>query len=89
MVQLPGLSEMTKPSGCWVGPQVGRHSGEALTLTGPAIGPNGNVGQRDVSREPMSIILNLGFSPSWTWIDWENLQYAFLRAHPSSNWTRG
>jgi beta-glucanase (GH16 family) len=45
----------------------------ASDQTGKAIGPNGNVGQRDISREPMSIILNLGISTAWTWIDWVKL----------------
>jgi beta-glucanase (GH16 family) len=46
---------------------------ETFRMSGKAIGPNGNVGQRDVSREPMSIILNLGISTGWTWIDWDKL----------------
>ena len=43
-------------------------------IAGDAIGPNGNIGQRHISQEPMSIILNLGISTSWTWIDWEKLK---------------
>ena len=39
-----------------------------LILDGRAIGPNGNVGARQISQEPMSMILNLGFSASWTQI---------------------
>ncbi len=38
-------------------------------MNGQAIGPNGNVGARVVSEEPMSIVLNLGISNSWTGID--------------------
>lgn len=44
-------------------------------LTGDAIGPNGNVNSRIVSEEPMSIILNLGFSQAWTEIDWAKLKF--------------
>ncbi|KAI9811881.1 MAG: hypothetical protein M1827_005232 [Pycnora praestabilis] len=44
-------------------------------MTGDSIGPNGNVGARQVSEEPMSIILNLGISNAWTWIDWANLTF--------------
>lgn len=40
---------------------------------GNAIGPNGNIGQRDISQEPMSMILNLGFSTAWAWIDYDVL----------------
>ncbi|KAI8941820.1 hypothetical protein NX059_003020 [Plenodomus lindquistii] len=42
-------------------------------MDGRAIGPNGNVQTRQVSEEPMSMVLNLGISESWTWIDWEHL----------------
>lgn len=38
-----------------------------------AIGPNGNVGQRIISEEPMSMVLNLGISDAWTTIDWAKL----------------
>lgn len=44
-----------------------------ILFAGDAIGPNGNVGQRDISHEPMSIVLNLGLSTSWTYIDWDIL----------------
>ncbi|KAI5779289.1 beta-glucan synthesis-associated [Geopyxis carbonaria] len=46
---------------------------ETFRMSGKATGPNGNVGQRDVTQEPMSIILNLGISTSWVWIDWPNI----------------
>ncbi|KAI5842865.1 beta-glucan synthesis-associated [Tricharina praecox] len=49
---------------------------ETFRMSGKATGPNGNIGQRDISREPMSIILNLGMSSSWTWIDWATLGLA-------------
>ncbi|CAL3965426.1 unnamed protein product [Diplocarpon coronariae] len=44
-------------------------------MDGRAIGPNGNVKQRLVSEEPLSIILNLGISNSWVWIDHDNLKF--------------
>lgn len=44
-------------------------------MLGPAVGPNGNIGPREVSREPMSIVMNLAFSEAWGWIDWANLKY--------------
>lgn len=43
------------------------------TVFAPSLGPNGNVGQRQISKEPMSIILNLGISNSWVYIDWPSL----------------
>ena len=54
--------------------------GEDMTymMTGDAIGPNGNVKSRAISEEPMSIILNLGFSSSWTYIDLVNLKFPTL-----------
>ncbi|KAF1811789.1 beta-glucan synthesis-associated [Eremomyces bilateralis CBS 781.70] len=44
-------------------------------VDGRAIGPNGNVGSRVVSEEPMSIVLNLGISNSWVNIDWAKLKF--------------
>ena len=44
-------------------------------MDGRAIGANGNIQARQVSEEPMSLILNLGISNSWTWIDWEQLKF--------------
>jgi beta-glucanase (GH16 family) len=42
-------------------------------LYAPALGPNGNIGARQISKEPMSIVLNLGISNSWSYIDWNAL----------------
>ncbi|KAA8908436.1 hypothetical protein TRICI_004774 [Trichomonascus ciferrii] len=44
-----------------------------FTIYAPALGPNGNVGTRKISKEPMSIILNLGISNNWAYIDWPSL----------------
>ncbi|CAN6625834.1 beta-glucan synthesis-associated protein Kre6p [Trichomonascus vanleenenianus] len=44
-----------------------------VTMFAPALGPNGNVDQRTISKEPMSIVLNLGISNSWVYIDWPAL----------------
>lgn len=44
-------------------------------MDGRAIGPNGNIQARQVSEEPMSLILNLGISNAWTWIDWEHMKF--------------
>ncbi|KAF2089432.1 glycoside hydrolase family 16 protein [Saccharata proteae CBS 121410] len=50
------------------------------TMDGRAVGPNGNIDSRVVSEEPMAMILNLGISNSWVWIDWANLVFpAVLR----------
>jgi beta-glucanase (GH16 family) len=46
-----------------------------FTLDGRAIGANGNIQARQISEEPMSLILNLGISNSWTYIDWKNLAF--------------
>jgi len=45
------------------------------TMDGRAIGPNGNIDHRPVSEEPMSMILNLGMSNTWTSINWEKLVF--------------
>jgi beta-glucanase (GH16 family) len=44
-------------------------------LDGRALGPNGNIQTRPISQEPMSLVLNLGISNSWTWINWEELVF--------------
>ncbi|KAG9238852.1 beta-glucan synthesis-associated protein-domain-containing protein [Amylocarpus encephaloides] len=44
-------------------------------MDGHAIGPNGNVGARQVPEEPMSMVLNLGYSAAWTQIDAANLRF--------------
>ena len=51
--------------------------GDEMTwmMTGDAISPNGNIAQRLISEEPMAVVLNLGISNSWTWIDWANLKF--------------
>lgn len=48
---------------------------EMMKVDARAIGPNGNIGQRLVSEEPMSMILNLGFSHSWVNIDFSKLVF--------------
>lgn len=37
----------------------------SFIMDGRAIGPNGNIGARLVSEEPMSMVLNLGISSAW------------------------
>lgn len=45
------------------------------TLDSRALGPNGNFQLRQISQEPMSLVLNLGMSNSCTWINWEELVF--------------
>ncbi|KAF4635051.1 hypothetical protein G7Y89_g3045 [Cudoniella acicularis] len=47
----------------------------SFIMDGRAIGPNGNVGARQVPEEPMSMILNLGYSSAWTGIDAADLRF--------------
>lgn len=46
-----------------------------FTVHSYALGPNGNVGFRRISKEPMSIIMNLGVSNSWAYIDWASINF--------------
>lgn len=48
---------------------------EMMRFDARAIRPNGNVGQRIISEEPMSIILNLGLSQNWVTIDFGALRF--------------
>lgn len=47
----------------------------AYTMYAGALSPNGNVGQRIISKEPMAIVMNLGFSTSWVYIDYLDLVF--------------
>lgn len=48
---------------------------EMMKFDARAVGPNGNINQRIISEEPMSIIMNLGFSNNWVDIDWPALVF--------------
>lgn len=48
---------------------------ESFMMDSRAIGPNGNVAQRQVSEEPMSLVLNLGISGSWSQISFGQLTF--------------
>ena len=48
---------------------------ETMKFDARAVGPNGNIGQRLIAEEPMSLILNLGFSHSWVDIDFAALKF--------------
>ncbi|KAG9712730.1 beta-glucan synthesis-associated, partial [Aureobasidium melanogenum] len=48
---------------------------EMMKFDARAIGPNGNVGQRIISEEPMSMILNLGISENWVAINWSAVSW--------------
>ncbi|KAH3900902.1 SKN1/KRE6 family beta-glucan synthesis-associated protein SCDLUD_002362 [Saccharomycodes ludwigii] len=51
--------------------------GETPTYTtyAKALHPNGNIGWRRITKEPMSIILNLGISNNWAYIDWQSIYF--------------
>lgn len=48
---------------------------QSFMMDGRAIGPNGNVAAREVSQEPMAMVLNLGMSGAWGAIDMANLLF--------------
>ena len=41
-----------------------------FTVYATALHPNGNIDWRRISKEPMSIVMNLGISNNWAYIDW-------------------
>ncbi|ODV83691.1 glycoside hydrolase family 16 protein [[Candida] arabinofermentans NRRL YB-2248] len=47
----------------------------SFTVYANALGPNGNVGARRLSKEPMSMILNLAISNNWAYIDWLSIDF--------------
>lgn len=46
-----------------------------FTVQSYAMSPNGNVGFRRISKEPMSLIMNLGVSNNWAFIDWPSIHF--------------
>ncbi|KAI5961140.1 KRE6 [Candida margitis] len=46
-----------------------------LTVYSSSLHPNGNIGWRLLSKEPMSIIMNFGVSNNWAYIDWGELSF--------------
>lgn len=46
-----------------------------VTIEGSALHPDGNIGWRDMPKEPMSIVLNLGLSTAWSQIDWLHINF--------------
>ena len=46
-----------------------------FTMHAYAMAPNGNVGWRRITKEPMSMILNLGISNNWAYIDWPSISF--------------
>lgn len=65
------------------------HIGDSKTwkMDARSVGPNGNIGQRVVPKEPMSIIMNLGMSPTFARIDVAALN-ALYPVHMRINWIR-
>lgn len=45
------------------------------TLHANALHPSGNIGWRRISKEPMLIIVNLGISNNWAYVDWNALAF--------------
>lgn len=46
-----------------------------VTIEGSAMHPDGNIGWRDMPKEPMSMVLNLGLSTAWSQIDWFHINF--------------
>ncbi|CCE62970.1 hypothetical protein TPHA_0D03340 [Tetrapisispora phaffii CBS 4417] len=46
-----------------------------MTLHSWALHPNGNIDWRPISKEPMSIIMNMGISNNWAYIDWQAIYF--------------
>lgn len=47
----------------------------SLTVYANALAPNGNIGWRRISKEPMSMIVNLGISKNWAYIDFPSIHF--------------
>lgn len=52
-----------------------------LTVLAKSLKPNGNIGSRMMSKEPMSIVMNFGISNSWAYIDWNGFNFSSNNAY--------
>jgi beta-glucanase (GH16 family) len=57
------------------------------TMTGNSIGPNGNIGQRMITSEPMSMVINLGMGTSFAPVDFAQIA-SVLPAHMRIDYVR-
>ncbi|KAG0681211.1 beta-glucan synthesis-associated protein [Pichia californica] len=46
-----------------------------FTLYANSLAPSGNIGWRRISKEPMSIVMNLGISNNWAYIDFPSIDF--------------
>lgn len=46
-----------------------------FTVYANALAPNGNIGWRRISKEPMSVVVNLGISQNWAYIDFPSIKF--------------
>lgn len=46
-----------------------------FTVYANALAPNGNIGWRRISKEPMSMVMNLGISQNWAYIDFPSIKF--------------
>lgn len=49
-----------------------------ITLAANSLQPNGNIGWRRIPKEPLSIVMNLGISNSWSYINWNALIFPLI-----------
>ncbi|SMN18081.1 similar to Saccharomyces cerevisiae YGR143W SKN1 Protein involved in sphingolipid biosynthesis [Maudiozyma saulgeensis] len=62
-----------------------------FTIYANALHPNGNIDWRRISKEPMSIVMNLGISNNWAYIDWRMIFFPvqmsvdYVRLYQPSN----
>lgn len=47
----------------------------SVTVDAWSLAPNGNIDWRRISKEPMSIVMNLGISNNWAFIDWPSIVF--------------
>ncbi|KAK9451028.1 beta-glucanase, GH16 family [Limtongia smithiae] len=46
-----------------------------FAMDAAALRPNGNIAQRPIPEEPMSIVLNFAISDNWAYIDWQEFHF--------------
>ncbi|KAF3147695.1 hypothetical protein TWF594_002285 [Orbilia oligospora] len=56
-------------------------------MEGPSVRPNGNIGQRVIPKEPMTVILNVGMGTSFAFVEWLEIE-KLLPAKMRVDWVR-
>lgn len=67
------MSQKSKERDSYISYYAGNET--TMAVYGDSLHPNGNIGWRHITREPMSLVFNLGLSPTWMDIDFSSVEF--------------